>query len=157
MIRILLNRDQLQSKLNQDYENNQKRLIALNIDYLWRCILYSQETVLSQNKTAIREVTRILENEYSQKYKKAENELDMKTKLLDQIKHEFSQMKTTHLKQLKSSVQEKERINQIAKDRDFELKCIRNEADIIALKTYVTDLDNNLLMAMNEKKPQMDA
>ena len=157
MIRILLSRDQLQFEQNIEYENNQKRLIALNLDYLWRCILFIQETVLAQNKIAIQEVARILENEYAQKYERVTNELDMKNKLLDQIKREFSIEYSLLNKKLENSVQEKQRINQIAEDRYFELKCVRNEVDIIALKTYVRDLDKNLLLAMNEKKPQMDA
>lgn len=56
-----------------------------------------------------------------------------------------------------NAVSEKERLNAIAEDRYFELKRLRNEGDIIALKTYLKDLDKNMMIAINEKKPQIEA
>jgi hypothetical protein len=52
---------------------------------------------------------------------------------------------------------EKIRIEKIADDRNFELQTIRNDTDIVALKTYYRELERNMILAINEKQPQIDA
>lgn len=52
---------------------------------------------------------------------------------------------------------EKQRIEKIADDRNFELQTIRNDTDIVALKTYYRELERNMILAINEKQPQIDA
>jgi len=135
MISLLLNtKDATSNKSDSNLVSDEHAIIAQNLDYLWKIILYSQEQILAQNDQIIRGAINEFETEYKQKHESLKLDLEIKSKQLEIAKKEFAIEYESLKNKFEHAIQEKNRFVLIAEDRDFELKCIRNDGDMRAIK-----------------------
>ena len=150
LIRILLNEEKKENaNLLMDWE--ERGLFAMNLDYLWRSILFAQDKIFTYNEDTLKDKINKIESDYFEKFNRMEKELKEKDKKLKECERKFRNEAIEMVNKFENEKQEKYRITKIAEDRFFELKCIRNETDVIALKTYYRDLDENMTLAITEK------
>ncbi|CAI2367808.1 unnamed protein product [Moneuplotes crassus] len=154
LIRIILNvKNNGGNSLKMDWK--ERALFAMNLDHLWRSILFAQDRIFTENDQALKNKLAEMEK-YEDKYLLLQKKLDDKNKQTKQIQNDFLKQINDLNKKFENLKKDKHLMTIIAEDRSFELNCIRNDVDIIALKTYYRDLDDNMLQAWNEKKPQME-
>lgn len=135
----------------------ERGLFAMSLDYLWRCILHSQDKILTKNDQTLKDKIKSFQSNFDNKLLRLTKELEYKDKQLKSIHNEYKSEIEDLKKQLDNAVRDKQNIRAVADERYFDLKCVRNDADIVALKTYYRRLDENMMLAINEKQPQIEA
>lgn len=59
----------------------ERGLLALNLDYLWRSILFAQDKIFTYNEDTLSKTIRNIEREYSDKFDLMKKELEASQKL----------------------------------------------------------------------------
>ncbi|CAI2362930.1 unnamed protein product [Moneuplotes crassus] len=155
LIRIVLNTKKNGAHdLKMDWK--ERALFAINLDHLWRAVLFSQDRIFTQNEAALEKKMESI-GKFEEKYLLLEKHLDEKDRKIKQIEKDFLKQVATLNTKFENAKEDKHRMAKVAEDRYFELNCIRNDVDILSLKTYYRDLEENMLLALKEKKPQMES
>lgn len=142
-------------QLKMDWK--ERSLLSINFDFLWRCILFSVDQVFTYNDKIIHNRIREIENLFYEKHLRITKEMEDKDKQFKKLEKDYKTQIDDLLRKVQNAQKEKVRVDKIAQERYFELQTIRNDMDIVALKTYTRDLEANMLQALKEKKPQMEA
>jgi len=135
----------------------ERGLLATNLDYLWRCILFSQDKIFNQIDSTLDLKSQQLEGEFEEKLNDIKHQCEFDVKKANQETQDLKLQLKELTAKFDNARSERNRIEKIADDRNFELQAIKNDTDIVALKSYFNDLDKNMTTVLNEKKPQMEA
>ena len=108
--------------------------LALNMDYLWRCILFSHEHLMQGFDKCIEIAVNELDKTYEQKYFDLESEMEVYKEKYEKLQAEVSGSDKSLQTKLKNCMQEKDRMRDLAEARMFDLNALVNKADNQTLK-----------------------
>lgn len=114
---------------NQRLEGEERLLLAQNLDYIWRCVLYCQESVLENFNSEYNKDLTKMEQSYQEKYDKLQQEMEEKVKQIDELKHLLMEQEREFEGKMKNVNLEKDRIQKVSEERYFDLERVKYNRD----------------------------